>query len=977
MLASMEAGDRIAGRFELLDRAGGGGMGEVWRARDAESGRLVALKVLTGQVGIERFEREGRLLEELDHTGIVRHVAHGRDEATRPYLAMEWIEGEELGARLDREGLTPREAVILCRKLAEALAALHGRGVVHRDVKPANVLLVGGDPSRPRLTDLGIARSATESLRLTRTGAVMGTPGYMAPEQIQRDRPVDARADLFALGCVLFECVGGRPAFDSERIMAVLAKVLLEEPAPLGELRDGLPDGLESLCAQLLAKDAEHRPANAAQVARALWALEPRAPAAGRARRPDRPPSLTGTELWQVPIVLVRLDDGFEVGLETLRSIASETAARVAALVPERSAVVRAPADRSPSEQVLVTANAALSIARAEPGARIALSAGRAPADASLPIGEAIDRAAELVSSARPGRVRLDEELVALLSDRFEVGAGSELLGPRRDEAGPARTLLGRPVPFVGRRTEMAMLDALADGAFEEGQSRAAVVTGAPGSGKTRLRRELCRALRDRYEGIAIWVARGEPVGAGSAFSLVAAALRDAAGMAAGDPASGQRDRLLRLARSHLGDAHARYVAERLGEIVGVPFDDRDRPQLALARADPVVMGDQIRDAWLLLCDAVTHRGPLAIVIEDLHWGDRPSMELCDHALRVCTERPLVVIGFGRPVLDERLPDAFAATTVQRISLGPLTRKAATKLVRAALGDSDGDAVAHIVERAGGNALCLEELVRAESEGRRGAPPSVLALVEARLTELSPEARRVLRAASILGNTLSAGGLEALLGDAAHLAREELPTLERAEILARRGSGPPEPELGLAFRHDLVREAAYQMLAPDDRRIGHRLAARWLEGTGEHAPMVIAEHWERAGEPDRAVEHYVRAAEQALGGNDFEAADERAGRGERCGARGEALGRLELVRAEARYWLGALAESAGAAARAVRLLHPHGDGWTAAAWRLAVARMRLGDDAEIARLGRHATALLRAVRGGDVGRRRERGRLRS
>src|SRR5262249_49662727 len=161
---------------------------------------------------------------ELRHAGIVRYVAHGETPDGELFLAMEWLEGEDLASRLRRMPLTTDETVALGKRVAEALAIAHARGVVHRDLKPSNLFLVDNDVERVTILDFGIARLC-DAARVTQTGAVLGTPGYMAPEQARGNDEIDPRADVFALGCVLFECLTGSPAFPGDHFMAILAKI--------------------------------------------------------------------------------------------------------------------------------------------------------------------------------------------------------------------------------------------------------------------------------------------------------------------------------------------------------------------------------------------------------------------------------------------------------------------------------------------------------------------------------------------------------------------------------------------------------------------------------------------------------------------------------------------------------------------------------------------------------------------------------
>src|SRR5262249_48965914 len=157
--------------------------------------------------------------------GIVRYVAHGAMPTGEAYLAMEWLEGEDLRSRLAREGLTLEESITLAIRVAEALGAAHAHAIVHRDLKPTNLFLRGRQVEDVKLLDFGIAQLGGGT-RMTRTDMLLGTPGYMAPEQARSGQIVDARADVFSLGCVLFECLTGKPAFSGDHLMAVLAKIL-------------------------------------------------------------------------------------------------------------------------------------------------------------------------------------------------------------------------------------------------------------------------------------------------------------------------------------------------------------------------------------------------------------------------------------------------------------------------------------------------------------------------------------------------------------------------------------------------------------------------------------------------------------------------------------------------------------------------------------------------------------------------------
>jgi serine/threonine protein kinase/tetratricopeptide (TPR) repeat protein len=266
----------VAGRFELEECVGAGGMGAVFRARDRTAGETVAVKAMLASHGDcdERFEREARVLSELSHPAIVRYVAHGATDGGQAYLAMEWLKGEDLEHRLERGPMSLANVVALTRRVAEGLAAAHVRGVVHRDVKPSNIFLPDGLPEKAMIIDFGIARATRQGSLATRTGSLLGTPGYIAPEQARGLGALDARADIFSLGCVLYECLTGQRAFVGSDLVEVLAKILLETPQPPSTARAEIPAALDRLVLAMLAKDAAKRPASCDAVVAELGSVE-------------------------------------------------------------------------------------------------------------------------------------------------------------------------------------------------------------------------------------------------------------------------------------------------------------------------------------------------------------------------------------------------------------------------------------------------------------------------------------------------------------------------------------------------------------------------------------------------------------------------------------------------------------------------------------------------------------------------------
>lgn len=265
---------RVAGRFDIESEAGAGGAGTVYRARDLTTGDRVALKVLRSSMdaGAERFLREAETLARLGHPSVVRYVAHGVTEDGEPFLAMEWLEGRDLRRHLAEEGLTIAQSVALCALVADALAAVHAAGVLHRDVKPSNIFLVGPAGDRAdevKLIDFGLVRLEEVSRSLTRTGVAVGTPGYMSPEQAA-GHAVDARTDIFALGVVLYEMAAGVRPFPGATAIEIIIAAARDEPARLSKATSDASPALGRVIFRCLEKNADARYATARELMAAL-----------------------------------------------------------------------------------------------------------------------------------------------------------------------------------------------------------------------------------------------------------------------------------------------------------------------------------------------------------------------------------------------------------------------------------------------------------------------------------------------------------------------------------------------------------------------------------------------------------------------------------------------------------------------------------------------------------------------------------
>lgn len=282
----------LIGEYVVLDKAGQGGMGVVFQARHRSSGRVVALKILPPSFArdpdaVRRFRREFEMASRLKHPNLVAGLEANEDRGVH-FLALEYITGHDLSRLVARGGPLPVPLALHCTiQVARGLEAAHSQGVVHRDVKPGNVML--DDAGAVRLLDLGLARvieasspfAATTTGSLTQSGAYLGTVDYLAPEQANNAKRVDARADIYSLGCTLFYLLTGQPPFPESTLLKRLLAHQEQSPPSLRAVRLEVPEALETLYRSMLAKRPDDRPATMSEVLRALEACRDGSPAQG------------------------------------------------------------------------------------------------------------------------------------------------------------------------------------------------------------------------------------------------------------------------------------------------------------------------------------------------------------------------------------------------------------------------------------------------------------------------------------------------------------------------------------------------------------------------------------------------------------------------------------------------------------------------------------------------------------------------
>jgi serine/threonine protein kinase/tetratricopeptide (TPR) repeat protein len=948
----------IDGRFRLESERIAGGMGMVYRGTDLSTGETVAVKISSSsgsQLG-ERFQQEANCLATIAHPAIVRYVAHGRTSRGEHYLAMEWLQGETLEDRLSRGGIPLGASVQMVRRVAEALSVAHQHGVIHRDIKPANIFLPDKDTSKIKLLDFGIARRLFDppSLRLTQAGSALGTPMYMSPEQAKGSLDVDARTDVFSLGCIFFECLTGSPPFVAESTTGALARVAGDEDLDVEARCASVPKSLTSLLRRMLAKRPDERPQSMTEVLDALGRLtgelkstgvftatpkerstsrvasllvatgERRlvsiivvSPRTSAAPPPPLDPNATLTDLGNL---LARNLSDAEADQERMNALSRDIGVFGAQLhhLANRSLVVTlvGEAQTTPLDLAMRAARCALKLKMARPDSTVGISLGHAVREVELQTADLVNRAVRLLSTQHLGSIHVEPEIKRLLDARFEIvvepDGRSRLLFEKGLREVP-RTVLGREVPCLGREREVRELEGFFEACSEESECQVVVMSGSAGCGKSRVAHEFLERLRDSGQNFELLVGRGDPMRTNVSLGLLSQALRGVAGITGTEPDEVQRKRLFAHASRFLPTQSAPTTVAFLGEIASVRFPDQDLPQLQAARRDARLMADQTNAAWMDWLEAEAEHHPVFILLEDLHWCDFASINYMDSALRILPKKPVMLLALARPEVDERFFGLWRDRRVQRMSLGPLGRRAAEDMIRRVLGEVAPDKIAWLLDHSQGNPFYLEELCRSLALGGdvSAIPDTVLGTVQVRFDAVGEGCKLVLRAASIFGQSFLAAGVKALVDEISDEDIDRwLEILVDKEILFTRPLGSSRQHV---FRHALLHQAAYAMLTPKDQVAGHHLAADFLERSGEREAIVLADHYEKGQQPQHAIRWLRVAANQAMEVDDLGAALARVERGVKLGATGDDLAELRVVESEARFWKGEYVEAERAA----------------------------------------------------------------
>jgi serine/threonine protein kinase/tetratricopeptide (TPR) repeat protein len=912
-------GERLGGsdgrRFEVLSELGGGAMGRVFRARDEELQRVVALKFLLPAEGegagwpMDLLRQEARAIAQLDHENIIRifDVAEWVGEPWEPrvpFLVMECLEGESLGQLLHREKrLGVRRTLEIMSGVAAGLAHAHGRHIVHRDLKPSNVFI--SKEGGVRLLDFGLAWLTSSSGSPVPYLPTAGTPPYMSPEQ-WRGGKQDARTDLWSSGVMIYEMLTGELPYPSATLEELRDKVVSPEPAPsVLALRPEVPAELAALVASALAKEPRERLPSAAELRERLrrleerlgpWREEPRSVAPQR-----RPVTLVSFRLVGLVGLARELDpeDFSELEAAFHRAV-SEAIQRHGGSITlcmgdEVLACFGYPvANEEDSERAIRAGLEAVdalprelrerlpSLALGSLAVQVGLHTELVVFDDILPElrgrtptiqGEAPRIASWLARQAEPGQVVLSDSTHTLVRCAFE----SEALGARTFEglSGARRVdvwcvtraskaairfdralAAGALSPLVGRGQELRELLGLWETA-REGGGAFVLLAAEAGLGKSRLIQE----VRQRVAPGSGTILRCQCWSqfANSAFHPIIEMLQHLFRL---EPEGAPGDNLERL-ESQLGafglePEHMALIASFLSLPV--------KENLPFLQLSPDRQKERTLEALTALLLRMAHERPVLGVVEDLHWADPSTLELLDHVLTRVEHAPVLLMLSARPSgFQHAWPDV---RQLHRMTLERLPARLTATLVQEAAGDHDlpEETVRLLVEKTDGIPLFVEELTRMVVGG--GTLPSIPItlheLLLARLDSLPARHKALAQLCAVVGRSFSHALMATLTRRAPSSLRGDLDELVASGLLQRdEEQGGP----GYQFRHALLQDAAYQSLLRSTRRQHHRRIAQALEEqfpeVVETQPELLAHHYTEAGAYEPAIRHWMRAGVHA------------------------------------------------------------------------------------------------------------------
>jgi class 3 adenylate cyclase/tetratricopeptide (TPR) repeat protein len=908
--AEIRPGSDLAG-YRLVSLLGRGGMSTVFVAEDLHLGRAVALKVLSSDLAEnpefrDRFVRESRLAASLDHPNIVPVYSAGEEEGVL-YIAMRYVEGTDLKTLIRDEGdLGLDRTVEILGQVAGALDAAHEAGLVHRDVKPGNILLAHkkGSP-HAYLADFGLTKQTASTTGFTSSGQFLGTLDYAAPEQIQ-GTALDGRTDQYSLGCVAYQCLTGEVPFPREYEMATLWAHVQDPPPRVSEHRRELPPALDEVIARAMAKDPNNRFSTTgefvAQLGTARGApsdLSPAGPLGASTYRHTLPRTaepLVSEAHETRKVVTVLFTDvagstalGEQLDPESLRNAMGHYFHAMKTVLERHGGKV----EKFIGDAIMAVfgipelhEDDALRAVRAADEMRRALAelnqdlqrdwgvtiatrtgvntgtvvAGDPSTGRTLVTGDAVNVAARLEQTAAPGEILLGELTHRLVRDGVRV----ETVGPRRakgktDPVEAVRLLEVIPgaeaharrldSPMVGRDRELRLLTEALDHAVSERTCHLFTLLGPAGVGKSRLVLEFLHSVSST----TVLSGRCLSYGEGITFFPLAEVVRKAAGITDEDSPDQAR---AKIGQTLPKNEQAHLIASAVAELIGL-------------HQRPVSSEDAFWAARTFL-EGLAQAGPLIVVFDDVHWAEPAFLDLVEHVADWSRDVPILLLCMARPeLLDLRPGWGGGKLNATSILLGPLGSEEAEELIDKLLGAEGfpAEARTRILEAAEGNPLFVEEMLGmlvddsllTREDGRWviseevkdiTIPPTIHLLLAARLDRLDAGDRAVAERASVEGQVFHRGAVVRLSPDRdRQQVGTRLQSLARKELI-RPGGATFAGEDAFRFRHLLIRDAAYEGMLKETRGKLHLLFADWLsERVGERLPEyedILGYHLEQA-----------------------------------------------------------------------------------------------------------------------------------
>ncbi len=906
--------------YEILEKLGGGGMGVVYKARDSRLGRTVALKFLSTHLlsdpeAKKRFQVEAQAAASLDHPNLCTIHEIGETDDGGLFIAMTYYEGETLQHRIARGRISVEEALEITAQMSRGLARAAERGIIHRDIKPGNLMLT--TDGTVKIVDFGLAKMLGGEL--TQTGARMGTVSYMSPEQTRGDA-VDQRTDVWSVGIVLYEMLSGQRPFRGGSDQAIIHAILNDTAEPPEEMVSALPPGVTALVERAMRKDPARRYPDAASLLKDVERLI----ADPDSRGPmDSTPSLPPEGERRLVTVLGCAISGFETLMDTLEPEAidlemAQLRARVQGVVEDYGAVLNEVSEDqmialfgvpvAHEDDALRAVRAALEIRAAQsqdPEAglavelRFAVGSGlvaiRATESGDRPyqVGGTVARdVSRLAAAATAGEILVSPELARTVvpfvetEERAPITMSSD--GPpvtplailRKSEA-PSRleaSIPGTLTRFVGRTEEFnTLLRALEDA--NSGLGRVVSVVGDVGVGKSRLLHEFRATLAE--DSVRYVQGRCQAYGRLTPFLPFVECVKAMLGMARSQQ-SQEHNQVVERTRSLASELEI-YIPVLL-HLLSIESDEFPLPDY-LAGED---LRAAVAEALVSLFTLGSRGQPLVLLLEDWHWSDAGSSDVLDQLAEMVSAYPLLLVVTARPELDA---ERTALRGQIHLDLAPLGPKSAVEVMQASLGGArvPEELAERIGEKTGGNPFFIEELchtlleteaiVLEGGEARLAAaldrltiPDTVQAVLKTRLDRLDPEEREVLRSASVIGLDF---GLE-LLGHIVPSRSRLEGALNglRAVGLIQRTSLVPEPTY--RFKHALTLDVTYDSLLERQRKERHALVGEAIETIYEarldEFSERLADHFAGAEDWERAVRYGFAAAERAGGRWRIEAA---------------------------------------------------------------------------------------------------------